>query len=867
MSDFGSTHELAVILVVGDEKSERSALCGALTDLGHTVVEAEDGIQALSLFEKAKPDMVLLDAMMPEMSGFEACSALRQLPGGEHLPIVMLTGVDDVSAVSRAYEVGATDFLTKRTSWPILIERVRYVLRANRATERLRTSEARLAKAQQIARLGSWEWDSDRNEFYCSAQTSEICGLKEQSGYLSYADLLQCVHPDEREHFSQSVQQVIIQQTPCSMHHRMVRPDGTQRTVFHHLDAIQGRDGFTPLVTGTIQDITERKQAELLEVDRNRILEMVIRSEPVDDVLLHVVQMLERQRPDGLASVTTLRENQLFLAAAPSMPKALVEAMERVALDSRHGICAAAASSREPMVVRDIADSPFADEYRALAAENHISSSIAVPIISGHGDILGALALHYRRPPVAEAADLELLGMAAKLAAIAIEQRGLAERLVHQAHHDALTGLPNRLLLSDRLEHSLAWSERYQKKVAVVCINLDRFKQINDSLGHHSGDKLLQQVAERLRTVTRLSDSLARTGGDEFMVVLDGIDDPHHVSSMATRAIEVLKPAFTVGERELYISASIGISVSPEDGQNAAALMKNADTAMHFAKNQGGNRYQYFNSDMNAEVNERLELENELRKALERGEFELNYQPQYELVSKRMVGAEALLRWTHPEKGRISPDKFIPIAEETGLIIPIGAWVVREACAKNAEWQAAGYAPFCIAVNVSEAQLRHVDFVDIVATALEETGLAAKWLQLDVTENVIMRDFELVTKRLSELRSLGVTIAIDDFGTGYSTMTYVQWLPVDCLKIDRSFVHEVDEAEEGSMRSRSLIKAFVGLAESFGLQLLAEGVESQEQFDFLREIGCESAQGYLLDVPMSAAELEALCEDFMKSIR
>jgi diguanylate cyclase (GGDEF)-like protein/PAS domain S-box-containing protein len=867
MNKVENVDEQAVIMVVDDDENMRGMLRDALTRLGYTVVEAENGLKALSLFEAAIFDLVLLDVMMPDINGFDVCTAMRGLPGRENVPIVMLTGINEVSAISRAYEVGATDFLTKGTSWLILNERIRYVLRASRAVERLRTSETRLAKAQQIADLGSWEWDIDHRSFYCSWHTLEICGLDVMPDSMSYEDLLHCVHPDDREQVDRTIQQAIQRRASCQLDHRIIRPDGSERIVLHHLDFSEEQDGPVRRIAGTIQDITRRKQTEQLEEDRNQALEMIIRSEPLKELLMHIVQMLERQRPEGVASVSLAKDNQLFLGAGPRLPEEFAQAMEGVAIEPMNGSAAAAAYYRDAAVAANIEESPHWETHRALAGEHQLRSAVALPILSGAGGVLGTVELYYRNPLASSAADLELLAMAGKLVAIAMEQGALNERLIHESHHDTLTELPNRLLLADRLEHSLAWGGRYDKKVALVCINLDRFKHINDSLGHHVGDQLLRQVAERLRACTRLSDTLARTGGDEFTLVLDGIDDPHRVSSMAARVLASLNPAFLIDQRELYVSASIGISVSPDDGVEAPTLLRNADTAMHFAKSQGGNRYQYFDADMNAAVSERLELENDLRKALERGEFELVYQPQYELGSKRLVGAEALLRWTHPDKGRIPPNKFIPIAEETGLIVPIGTWVLREACAKNASWQSAGYAPFNVAVNVSGVQLLHVDFVDTVAEVLQDTGLSAKWLQLDVTERVIIQDFDTVTKRLAELRTLGVSIAIDDFGTGYSTMAYVQWLPVDCLKIDSSFVQDVSASDEGSTRSKNLIKAFVGLAESFGLQILAEGVESQEQFDFLREVGCEGGQGYLLDTPMSASELTSLCEDFMKSIK
>jgi diguanylate cyclase (GGDEF)-like protein/PAS domain S-box-containing protein len=866
MNHDAGINEQAVILVVDDDEGIRGLLRDALTLFGFTVLDVENGKRALALFETTNPDVVLLDVVMPDMDGFEVCLALRQMRGGEHVPIVMLTGIDDVSAISRSYEVGATDFLTKGTSLDTLRERIRYVLRSSRATAQLRISEARLSKAQQIAQLGSWEWHIDRDEFFCSPQVRSICGMDQRGEGIGFQDLFRCIHPDDRERVNRLVDELIQQRISFETDHRIVLPDGTERVVLHHLNVIDQDNERTRRIAGTIQDITARKQATLLEVDRNQALEMILRSEPLDNILSHFVSMLQRQRPHGHSIISLVKGNQLHVAANHDLPDSFLKAIDGVSIDPNNTSCAAAAFFRNAVTVADIETSPQWQNHRGMALAHRIRSAVSVPILSGKGAILGTVALYYEKISAPSQADLELLETLSKLAAVALEQQLLSDRLIHQAHHDALTGLPNRLLLADRLEHSLAWGDRFEQRIGVLYIDLDRFKHVNDSLGHHIGDQLLQQVAVRLRACIRMSDTLARMGGDEFVVVLNGLEDDRYATKMAARFLEELRAPFFVDQRELFVSASIGISIYPEDSQDAVVLLKNADMAMHFAKDQGGSRYQYFNTEMHKVVHERLELEIELRRALERGEFELHYQPQYILGSKRLVGAEALIRWNHPEKGRIPPGKFIPIAEETGLIISIGSWVLREACVRNAAWQAAGYAPFKVAVNVSGVQLRHADFVDEVATVLKETGLGAKWLQLEVTESVVMNDFNAITKRLAELRSLGIHIAIDDFGTGYSTMAYLQWLPVDCLKIDGSFVHDAGAAEPNSHRSRGLIKAFVGLAESFGLDLLAEGVESQEQYDFLCEVGCETGQGYLLDVPMSASELEALCEDFMKSL-
>lgn len=866
MNSDAGINEQAMILVVDDDDMMRGLLHDALTLFGFSVLDVENGKRALELFETTNPDVVLLDVVMPEMNGFEVCLALRQLQGGEHVPIVMLTGIDDVSAISRSYEVGATDFLTKGTSLETLRERIRYVLRSSRAAAQLRISEARLSKAQQIAQLGSWEWHIDRDEFFCSQQVRIICGMEQREDGLGFKDLFQCIHPDDRERLNLLVDELIDKRISFETDHRIVLPDGAERVVLHHLNVIDHDNERTRGIAGTMQDITARKQAALLEVDRNQALEMVLRSEPLDNILSHFVSMLQRQRPHGHSIISLVKGNQLHVAANHGLPESFLAAIDGVGIDPNNTSCAAAAFFRNAVMVADIEASPQWQNYRGVALAHRIRSAVSVPILSGKGAILGSVALYYRQVSMPTQVDLELLQTLSKLAAVALEQRLLGDRLVHQAHHDALTGLPNRLLLADRLEHSLAWGDRFEQRIGMLYVDLDRFKHVNDSLGHHIGDQLLQQVAARLRACIRMSDTLARMGGDEFVVVLNGLEDDRYASKMAARFLEELRAPFFVDQRELFVSASIGISIYPDDGRDATVLMKNADMAMHFAKDQGGSRYQYFNMEMNSVVNERLELEIELRRALDRGEFELHYQPQYILGSKRLVGAEALIRWNHPEKGRIAPGKFIPIAEETGLIMPIGSWVLREACSRNAAWQATGYAPFKVAVNVSGVQLRDADFVDEVATVLKETGLGAKWLQLEVTESVVMNDFNAITKRLAELRSLGIHIAIDDFGTGYSTMAYLQWLPVDCLKIDGSFVHDAGVAEPNSHRSRGLIKAFVGLAESFGLDLLAEGVESQEQYDFLCEVGCETGQGYLLDVPMSATELESLCEDFMKSL-
>lgn len=866
MNDLSPDMEKASVLVVDDELTMRFLLREALQQGGFSVEEAANGQEALARFKSSKPMIVLLDVMMPVMDGFEACAAIRKMPAGEHVPILMVTGMDDIESINRAYEAGATDFVTKPINWIILSERVRYMLRASQAVEQLRRSEASLAEAQRIARLGSWKLDARRNEFHCSNETGRICCLPEGELVLRYEDFLSRVHPDDRDAVCKFFNSALYHGKSANFDHRILLPDGRERIVFQNVAVVSNEGGTAVEVTGTIQDITERKQAELLEAARNRVLEMVIGSHSLKDILAQLVEMVESQRNDALCSVSLLRGKQLFIGSARGFCEDFVKNMDGLEIGPRTGCCGSAAYFGQPAVAADIEKSPLWEKYQHLAVAHGLRSCLSVPILSGKGQTFGTVALYYHRPHRPADSDFRLLEMASKLAAIALEQRQLAERLAHQAHHDALTGLPNRVLIADRLEHALNRTMRYGGKIGLLYIDLDRFKHINDSLGHHIGDQLLKEVAERLESCTRKSDTLARMGGDEFMVVLADIRERGDAARTAQRILDTMEKPFILQGRELHIGASIGISISPDDGRDATTLQRNADIAMYHAKNHGGNRYRYFTEDMNAVVIERLEIENELRKAVERNEFELHYQPQYELPERKMIGVEALIRWNHPEIGRLPPERFIHIAEETGLIVPIGNWVLREACRTNADWQRQGFDPFRVAVNVSVVQFMESDFVQQVSLILEETGLEPRWLELELTESIFMKDHKRVGMQLAELRNLGVTIAIDDFGNGYSSMSYLQRLPVDCLKIDQSFIQDLENRKSDSERSKTLIKAFVNLASNLGVKLLAEGVETQEQSQVLNEMGCRLGQGFLYNFPMTADEIESICKKENRSL-
>jgi diguanylate cyclase (GGDEF)-like protein len=472
----------------------------------------------------------------------------------------------------------------------------------------------------------------------------------------------------------------------------------------------------------------------------------------------------------------------------------------------------------------------------------------------GDGRALGALVLLGRNSRGPRDADARTLERAARLAALAVERRELSARLEHQATHDALTGLPNRALFLDRLQQALASAQRGAHMAAVMFIDLDRFKHINDTLGHAVGDALLREVSTRLSAVTRDSDTLARMGGDEFTLVAGRIDDARGAVIIAEKLLSAFRQPFPVGEHELFVTASLGVSLYPQDGEDAASLQRNADIAMYRAKAGGKNQYEFFQPEMSADAVEHLAMENDLRRAVERGEFELHYQPVLDLASGRVVSLEALLRWRHPARGLLHPQHFLPVAEESGLIAPIGEWALREACRQTAAWQAAGLPATRASVNVSALQMGRDDLREVVAAALSDAKLDARWLELEVSERVLVNNVNASIDLLGRVRELGVRVAIDDFGRGHSSLLYLHRLPVDSLKVEGTFVR----ALESSGNARPLVQAVVALAHSLKLEAVAESVENEAQLQAVRELGCDLAQGYLWSPALPAEQIAAL---------
>jgi diguanylate cyclase (GGDEF)-like protein/PAS domain S-box-containing protein len=432
--------------------------------------------------------------------------------------------------------------------------------------------------------------------------------------------------------------------------------------------------------------------------------------------------------------------------------------------------------------------------------------------------------------------------------------RSMSLQLSHLAHHDALTNLPNRLVLNDRLAGAVALARRHRRQLAALFVDVDRFKHINDSLGHAVGDQLLRSVAERLTMCVRSSDTVSRQGGDEFVVVLSEIEQASHAVVIAKKLLGAVGEPHRIAGHELLITASIGVSVYPDDGQDAETLLRAADIAMYHAKERGRGRYEFFQADMNVRAIERQSLEYGLRRALDREEFVLHYQPKMNLESGALSGAEALLRWQHPDRGLLMPAQFVTIAEDSGLIVPIGQWALHEACRQAQAWQDAGLGPVPVAVNVSAVEFRNTGFLRDVRGILEQTRLEPRYLELELTESVLMADRTAMVSVLLGLKALGVQLALDDFGTGYSSLSYLKELPIDALKVDGSFVRGITDAVQGA----PIVLAIISMGKSFNVRVIAEGIETVEQLDFLRAQHCGEGQGYYFGRPLSADQFLAL---------
>ncbi|WP_052452393.1 sensor domain-containing protein [Noviherbaspirillum autotrophicum] len=602
--------------------------------------------------------------------------------------------------------------------------------------------------------------------------------------------------------------------------------------------------------TAIARDITERKKADLLRHGQNEVLEMIAAGAPLDGILDKLIRLIESQTSGMYGSVLLLDEEGVHVrqGTAPNLPFDYINAFNGEPIGPQAGSCGTAMYFGKPVIVTDIMQDELWAGYRTAAAQFGLRACWSTPIFSSRGTVLGSFAMYYREPRKPQSGDLYLAGVAAHMAGIAIERHQAQEHISYIAHHDALTGLPNRLLLRSSLSQAILHAQRQQGLVALLFIDLDNFKRINDSLGHHIGDVLLQKVARRLQSCLRRDDLLARIGGDEFVIILSPVAQPNEAALVADKVLKAFAPPIEVEGHELHAGGSIGISIYPADGEDADTLMRAADTAMYHAKESGRGNFQFFTQGLNVAIQRRLTVENKLRQALARGEFELHYQPQVDMASGRILSAEALLRWREPDHGLVSPLEFVSIAEETGLILPIGEWVLREACAQLQRWQAAGWGDLGMAVNLSTRQMSQLGLSGMVEQILREYGVRADLLDLEITESILMQPSGENMATLQRLSDMGVRLSIDDFGTGYSSLSYLKRFPVDVLKIDRSFVCGIGKEQD----DMAIADAIIGMAKGLHLQVIAEGVETAEQAAYLTMRNCHMAQGYFYGKPLTS---------------
>lgn len=633
-------------------------------------------------------------------------------------------------------------------------------------------------------------------------------------------------------------------------------------------EVVQGKDGqrywvkaiSNPVLdsTGqwqlTVTILTDITRAKMYEVLQQRALEAMARDRSLTEVLELICHEVERIAPEITASILEVDEaGCLRPLASPSLPNDYAHSLDGLLIGPCVGSCGTAAWRNEAVQVDDIANDPLWANYRSLILPLGFSGCWSTPVRNSQGSVVGTFAFYYRSPrnPAVTRFHQRLADACADLCMLAIEREHARRRIRQLAFYDALTGLPNRSLLQAKADQAIATAAKNHEQLAVLFVDLDRFKQVNDSLGHPAGDELLRQATARLERVLGASDIVGRQSGDEFVIVL-----PHSTVQSVTTTVELLQSVLTdpvtLAGTSVSISASIGAAMYPEDGRDMETLLQRADMAMYQAKTRGRGGFSFFSAEINALAQERLVLEKALRQALKSGQLHLHYQPQIELSSGRLYGVEALARWTHPELGEISPARFIPLAEEFGLVADLGRWALQEACCQLSRWRRRGLEVPSISVNLSPTSFHNLDLPRMIESTLRSNYLSPKDLTIELTESILLDTNPSTMRTIEAVHEQGVRLSMDDFGTGYSSLSYLRRLPVTELKLDRSFVADLEEDED----ARALSGAILSIGNSLHLTVVAEGVETQAQNTVLREQGYSVAQGFLFARPLSSSDME-----------
>jgi len=678
-----------LLLVVDDDIVIRTMIMKALQKQGFDTIEAPNGAEGIELFRQHRPDLVLLDVIMPVMNGFEACRQMREVDPERTVPIIMLTGLDDIASVDKSFDAGATDFISKPINWSLFIQRVRYSLKSRDMDFELRKNRHRVDYALKVAMLGYWDWDLTSGQFSFPAGVLEMLGI-DRNKEITFEELLNYVPDEDRDRVAHAFNDARSRGTQFVIEHRIHGIDNKERYVYQQCDVIMGDDKKPRYILGTIQDITSLKRAE--------------------------------------------------------------------------------------------------------------------------------------------------------------------DMILHQAYHDLLTDLPNQTLFKERLTHAIKVAEHANHQVAVVLMDIDRFQLINDSLGQDIGNELLVAFAGFLIGFMNEGDTVARISGNEFALLIESAASTEEITQTIRHLNQTLKNnSFDLGSQHVFVSLSLGISIYPDDEMDAGELIHCANTAMRKAKGLGGDQEHFYTSDMNRRVDDRLRMETDLRNAIENNELELFYQPQVDAKSRKIIASEALVRWRHKEYGLVPPIRFIPLAEETGLIQPLGHYVLEQAILQTKKWNQLGY-DLSVGINLSSRQFIQADLVNQIQQLITQYDLKAENIDLEITESIAMQDAENSINKMHQLKELGVKLSMDDFGTGYSSLSYLHQFPLDILKIDRSFVKDI----MGNSEDGAIARAVIAMAHSMNLKVVAEGVETEEQYQFLMEHGCEVIQGYLISKPLPANDFEKL---------
>jgi len=691
-----------------------------------------------------------------------------------------------------------------------------------------------------------------RNKFLLVNEACvKLLGAKNADELLG-KDVLPFVHPDYHEVVMARARQLPMGLTNQTLFNDevWVRADGTEfhaetaATKFYYLGV--------PAIQNVMRDITGRKMSEQLQLAQNRILGMVASGLPLQEILLTLSRFVETHSKDGLCSIQVMEAGGQLLnpPVAASLSEDFCAAIGTVPAASGDGSFSAAVRRRQRVTSIDMIRDPLWASWRDVVVKHELSACTSWPILGKQKKILGALTLYYCETHAPDAKELELAEIAANLAGIAIENKQSEDRIRFLAHYDELTSLPNRSLFNQLLNHAMKSAQRHQSKLAVLFVDLDRFKNINDTLGHDAGDSALREFSKRVRACLRASDTLARMGGDEFYVLIEELADGGYAATVAQKVLHEAAQPFFIHGQECHLSASIGIAIYPDDGTDARSLLKNADIAMYRAKADGKNAFHFYSPNKNIHTIERLALESQMRRAIDNDEFVLHYQPKIELATGRITGVEALVRWQHPEHGLLGPARFIPLAEETRLIIPLSKQILRIACRDGLKINADGRHPIHVAVNLSPRQLDDAAFIDNVRTLLTESGLPPRLLQLEITESMVMHNPEQAVHIMNDLRAMGIRLDIDDFGTGYSSLANLKRFPVYSLKIDQSFVKDIPVGPNDT----AITKAIIAMGHSMGMRVVAEGVEKPEQMQALRAFGCDEFQGFYFSRPLPLEE-------------